>query len=199
MGRLHALALLRFAVLDVDRERSIRPVGQGDHEAGVEAAEAVGVARVEASGRVRELHSGDATGSLGPPGVNGPISSVEIGGEVAEQVDRQRFRREQVGPEALVIEVLVRLDERRTVPGGRHGLRGEEAGAALAGETKVEVAADQARRRTRSGPMGSDRVPVGLAPSRVVVADRATELGHLRPASDPVVVQPAMSGLEFLL
>jgi hypothetical protein len=130
--------------------------------------------------------------------VDGPVGSVQVSREVAEKVDRQRLGGEQVGPEALVVEPLVRLDERGADPGGRDGPLGEEGRPTLSREVEVEAAADQARRRARTVPMGPDRVAVELAPHRVVVSDRSTELGHLRAARHPVVVQPAMSSLELL-
>src|SRR6478672_11666223 len=52
------------------------------------------------------------------------IGKGEIGREIAEQVEGERFRREQVRPESLVVEALVRLDER----GPR--TRGAQCGAA---------------------------------------------------------------------
>ena len=188
VSRLDALALRRFAVLDVDRKGSVGPVGEGEHEDGVKGAEAVGVARIEPPGRVREAHVGDPARCRRPPGVHRPVGSVQVGGEVAEQVDRKRLGGQQVGPEALVVEDLVRLDERPAGPGGREGPSGEEARPALPREVEVEAAADESGRRTRPVPVRPDRVPVDLAPHRVVVADCSPELGHLRPARYPVVV-----------
>jgi hypothetical protein len=110
----------------------------------------------------------------------------------------KRFGGQQVGPEALVVEDLVRLDERRAGPGRGERARGEERRSALAGETDIEVAAEQARRRARPNAMGANRVAVGRPPHRVVIADPAAELGQLRVATHLVVVQPAVGTFKFL-
>jgi hypothetical protein len=41
--------------------------------------------------------------------VNGCVGPIQIGGEIAEQVDRERFGRQEVGPEPLVVEDLKRF------------------------------------------------------------------------------------------
>jgi hypothetical protein len=99
--------------------------------------------------------------------VNYSVGSIEIHGEVAEQIDRQGFGRQQISPEASLIEV------------------------------EIDVAADQAWLRFRSHAMGADRVAVVLPPHRMVEAHPAAELGQLRVATNPVVVQPAVFVLEL--
>src|SRR4029453_8636683 len=115
-----------------------------------------------------------------------------------EQVDRHRFGGKQVGPEALVVEDLVRLDERRAGPGRGGRARGEDRRPPLRGETEIEVAADQARRRAWPNAMGANRVAVGHPPHRVVIADPAAEIGPLRVATYLVVFQPAVGSFKLL-
>ena len=131
--------------------------------------------------------------------MHGAVGPFGVGGEVAEQVHRQRLGRQQVGPEALVVEALMGLDERRAGPRRRDRLRGEERRSALRGEVEVELAADQTRRRARTGSMGPYGMAVGLAPHRVVVADRAAELSHSGLAWQRIMVEPAVRGLELRL
>ena len=58
-----------------------------------------------------EADVGDGAGRVRPPGVDGPVGQPEVGGQVAEEVEGHRRRRQEVGPQALVIEALVRLDD----------------------------------------------------------------------------------------
>ena len=91
------------------------------------------------------------------------------------------------------------LDERRAGSGGRNCPRGEEGRPARTREVEVETAADLAQWRTGPAALGSDRVPVGLAPHGVVESHRPAELGQLGPAGYPVEVQPTVGGFELSL
>ena len=47
-----------------------------------------------------------------PPGPHQALGEVEIGGEVAEEVEGERRRPQQVRPEPLPVDALIRLDHR---------------------------------------------------------------------------------------
>jgi hypothetical protein len=120
-------------------------------------------------------HANDSVGgparSRRPPGVDGPVGAVRVGGDVAEQVDRKRLGGQQVGPQALVVEDLVRLDERSAARAAATDLVVRNVAHAVSGGVEVEAAADQARRRPRAVPMGLDWLPIDLMPARVVELD----------------------------
>ena len=179
----------------------LRPVAEVEHERGVEGAEAVQVGGIEAARRVREADLGDGAGRVRPPGVDGPVGQLEVGGQVAEEVERHRRRPQEVGPQSLVVEALVRLDRGRSRPRRVERAGGEEVRAGLTGVVEREAAADGTRRLsfTRNDRLRSDRVAVRLTPPRLLVAQPPAELGHLRPTRHAVVGFPTVRGLEFPL
>ena len=79
--------------------------------------------------------------------MDGAVGECEIGREVAEQVERQRLRREEVGPRPLVVEGLVALDRRGSAPRRGEGVGREEGRAGLLAEVERKPAADEPRRR----------------------------------------------------
>jgi len=146
---------------------------------------------------VREANLAHGAGQVRPPGVDGTVGERGVGGEVAEEVERQRRRPEQVGPQALVVEALMRLDERRPRPGRVERGRGDEGRTRLARVLEREAAADQPRRRagTRRDRLGADRMTVGLAPASLVVPRRPAERRHRRPPLHLILGVPAVCGL----
>jgi len=76
--------------------------------------------------------------------MNRVVGEFEVGGEFAEKVDGKRRRPQQVGPEALVVEALVRLDEGRPCARRFTGFRSEKACAGRAGIVERKSAADRA-------------------------------------------------------
>lgn len=139
---------------------------------------------------------------VGPEGVNRVVGEPEIGGEVAEEIEGQRRRPQQVGPQPLVIEALLAFDERRSCSRGGERVGGEEVGAGFSAVVEWKAASDEAHvlvGGARCDRLRTDRVPMRLTPLRLVVAKPATELGHLRPPRHAVLGLPAVRGLEFLL
>src|SRR6266576_1689387 len=59
--------------------------------------------RIKATRRVREAHVGNAAWCVRPPGVDCPVGEPDVTRQVAEQVEAQRRRPEEVGPQPLVI------------------------------------------------------------------------------------------------
>ena len=110
VGRLRGLRLGALVVLDVDGDDPLRSVAEVEYERGVERPEAVEVRGIRRPGECAKRTS-QTTGRIRPPGVDGPVGQREVGGEVAEEVEGERLRREEVGPQSLVVEALVRLDE----------------------------------------------------------------------------------------
>ena len=189
-------------VLGVDGDDPLRPVAEVEHERRVEGAEAVEVGRVEAAGRVREADVAHGAGRVRPPRVDGAVGQPEVGGQVAEEVEGQRRRPQEVGPQPLVVEALVRLDDGRSRPRRVERAGGEEVRAGLPRVGEREAASDGTYRHAagfRHDRLRADRVAVRLAPARLVVAQPASERGHLRPPRHPVLGLPAVRGLELLL
>ena len=98
VAQLRDLDLHPFVVLGVHGHDPAGPVVEVEDEDGVERPEAVEVRGVEPAGRVGEAHLGHGPRCVRPPGAHGPVGSCEVGGQVAEQVEGQRRRPQQVGP-----------------------------------------------------------------------------------------------------
>ena len=94
-------------VAGVESDDPLCPVGEVEHERGVEIDEVAGVAHVETAGRVCEADVGHGARRIRPPRVDGPVGPREVGGEVAEEVEGHRRRPQELGPQSLVIEALV--------------------------------------------------------------------------------------------
>ena len=185
-------------VLDVERDDPLRAVVEGEHESRSERPEAVQVCRIETTGRMREADGTHDAGRIRPPLLDGAAGEPEIAGEVAEKVEGQRRRREEIGPQSLVVEALVRLDGR--CPGLRRveRARTDEVRPGRLPVRERHPAPDESCLAT-VGP-GSDRLrtdgmPVGLTPLRLVVAHPSAERGHLRTPWYVVVAFPAVSAL----
>src|SRR5258706_5570024 len=151
---------------------------------------------------MREAHIGHSARRVRPARVDGPVGPRDVAGEVAEEVERHRWRPEELGPQSLVIEALVRLAYRR--PGSRSLERGrrEEVRARLFRVVERETV-PHGPRRAGAGfgcdRLRTDRVVVGLPPLRLVVARPSTERGHRRTPRHLVLLVPAVRGLELLL
>jgi hypothetical protein len=143
-------ARLRFPPLDalvvfgVDAQDPSRPVAEVEHEREVEGDEVAEVGPIETPRRVREADVAHRAGHVRPPGVDGPAGEPKVGGKVAEEVDGQRRRPEEVGPQSLVIEALVRFRDGRSGPRRVECAGGEEIRARLSGVGQRETASDQA-------------------------------------------------------
>jgi hypothetical protein len=180
-------------ILDVDGDKTAVELEQR-----VEGAEAVQVGGIEPPRRVREANVDDPARRVRPPGVRGAVGEPEVGREVAEEVERGGRRPQQVGPDALVVDALVRLDDRCAVP--HCGVRGrrDEIRAGLARVVERQSAADRSRGLSfRRNRLRSDRMSLPLAPPCLVKAVAAAELRHLRTAGDLVLAVPAEGRLKF--
>ena len=98
--------------------------------------------------------------------VDGPVGEPEVGSEVAEQVEAQGHRRQEIGPQPLVIEALVTLDQRRSCTHRVKCAWGDEVRAGLSGEGERKAAPDESRR-----PL-SGRGAIGCEPIGYPVASR---------------------------
>ena len=201
IGRLRLLVLVALVVLGVDADHRSLAAADVEHERHVEGAEAVEVCGVEAPRRVGEADVAHGAGRVGPPRVHGAVGPREVGGQVAEQVEAQGGRRQEVGPQPLVVEALVGLGDRRARAGGGERAGGEEAGTRVAPVVEREPAADEPDRcaRSRHDRLGADRVTVRLAPLRLVVAQPAAVRRHRRSSRHAIVGLPAVRGLELPL
>ena len=104
-----------------------------EHERDVEREEIAEPGRIEPPRRMREADVAHRAGSIRPPGVDGAIGEPEVGGQVAEEVESQRRRPQEVGPQAPVIEALVRFRDGRRGPRRVECTCGEEVRAGLSG------------------------------------------------------------------
>ena len=132
--------------------------------------------------------------------MHGAVGPPDVSAEVAEQVEAQRLRRQQVGPQALVVEALLALDERRAGAGGgqRRGRHEPRARGAAVVERHSATDGTDGDGGPRDDRLRADRVPVRLAPLRLVVPGAAAEHRHCGAAGDAVVGLPAVGGLQFL-
>jgi hypothetical protein len=96
--------------------------------------------------------------------VDGPVCQPEVGGQVAEEVERHRRRGQKVGPESLVIEALVRFDDGGSGPRRVECACGEEVRAGLSGVGELQPAPDESRRPTVGrGAIGCEPMGCPLA------------------------------------
>jgi hypothetical protein len=161
----------RLVVLRVERDDTPGPVADVEHERDVEIAEASEVRGIEAARRVREADLGDRAGRVRPPCVDGFVCKLEIRGEVAEEIECQRRRPQELGPQSLVVEALVRLDEGRPCPRRRERGRGEERRAGLARVIERQAAPE----RTRWLPLArNDRLRTASRTMRLQQSSRGT-------------------------
>src|ERR1700752_3476443 len=143
---------------------------------------------------MREADGAHGAGRVRPPCVDGPVGEPQVRGEVTEEVEGQGRRPEELCPQALVIEALVRFDDRgasrrRLVRGG-----GEEGRARLAGVLEREATPGWPGRRAcaRDDRLGADRVPVRLPPPRLVETHAWPVVGHLLAPRYAVLGLPAV-------
>ena len=134
--------------------------------------------------------------------MDGPVGEPEVGGQVSEEVEGHRRRRQEVGPNSLVIEALVTFGDGRSGPRRVECARGQEVRAGLFGIGERKAAPDRSGRFTfgsRGDRLRTDRVSLRLTPPCLVVAQPPTELGQLRFPRHTVFGFPAMQGLELFL
>ena len=177
---------------------TLRPVARVEHDRDIERAEAVEERRIESARRMREADFAHGAGRVRPPVVDGPVGLLHVSSQIAEEIEGKRLRRQEVGPQALVIEALMRFDEGRPCPCRTEGIRREQVRAGLVGVGERQTAADRSRRRTarsRCVRLRADGMSVRLAPLRLVVARSSAELGHLRSPRHAVVGFPAVRSL----
>jgi hypothetical protein len=91
--------------------------------------------------------------------VHGAVRELQVRGQVAEQVDGQRRRPQQVGPQPLVVEALARLDDGRSCFRRRECARRDEVRAGLARVLERQPAPEEPRRLVAFGASGC--VPIG--------------------------------------
>ena len=84
------------------------PVVEVEHEGGIERAQVAEVGRIETARGVLEAHLAHGARCIRPPGVDCSIGKREVGGQIAEQVEAHRVRRQQVGPQSLVVDARSR-------------------------------------------------------------------------------------------
>jgi len=130
--------------------------------------------------------------------VDGAVGEREVAGRLAEEVERKRWRPQEVRPQPLMIEALVRLDEGRSRPRRGEGAGGDEVRAGLARVGERQPAPDGRTVPPGRGAIGCD--PIGcpfFSRPRLLLTQPATELGHLRPTRHAVVRFPAVGGLKL--
>ena len=147
-----------------------------------------------------EADLADGARGVGEQRTDGAVGAFEIAGQIAEQVEGEGRGPQQICPGPLVIEALVRLDD--GTPRLRSGQRAvrQKRRAGLARIRERDPAPDESGRpiaRPRIDRLRSDRVPVGLPPSCVVIAQPTSEIGHPGPTRDEVLRLPAVRRLKL--
>jgi hypothetical protein len=85
------------------------------HEDGVEGSPVVEVAAVSSARGPLEAELGHLLHPVGPPGLRRAGGKLEVGGELPKQVEAHRLRRQQVGPQAFLLDELVCLRPRQPI------------------------------------------------------------------------------------
>ena len=198
--RLRSLPLQGLVVLLVDGDDGVRPVVPVEHQRRIERPEAVQPFRVEATRRVGESDLRDLARRVTPPGADGPIGQRKVGGEITEEVEGEGFRRQEVRPEAVMVEALLPLDERGPCPRRGEGRRRHEVRAGLLPVGERDPASDWSWVGTgaRAMRLVADRDPVGLAPAGLMEASSLAERRHGGSPRRDVARFPAVGGLERL-
>ena len=143
--RLRRLRSVDVVVPGHETEDPLRAVAELEHERDVERDEVAEPRRIETARRVREADVDDASRHVRPPRVDGPVGEREVVGQVAEEVERQRRRPEELGPQSLVVEALVRFDEGRSRSCSVERVRGDEGRAGFLRVVERETAPDGSR------------------------------------------------------
>ena len=193
------LRLQALVVGHVDRHDAVRAILPREHERRVELPQAVQPLRLEPPGRVEEPHVHDTARRVGEPGVDEAVGPRVVGCEVAQQVEGERLGRQQVRPQALVIDALLALDDRGS---GRDRLERGRRHEARTGVTAVgqrDPAPDRPRidAGTRRKWLGPDRVTLALAPAGLVQPGPLSERRHRGAPGNDVTRLPAERGLEL--
>ena len=131
-----------------DADDPLGVVAEIEYERDVPRDEVAEPGRIEPARRVREADLGHSAWRIRPPRVDGAVGEPEVGGQVTEQVEAERRRPQEVGPQPLVIEALVTFDDRRSGLRRVERARGDEVRAGLLGVGEREAAADGSCRRT---------------------------------------------------
>ena len=201
VARLGGLGLHPLVVLDGDAYDPVRPVSEVEHEGGIEGAQAVQVRGVEAAWRVCEADVTDGAGRLRPPGMDSTVGKRAIRGQVAEEVEGERRRPQEVGPQSLMVEALVSFGHGRSGSRRLEGSSGEKGGAGLTGVGEREAASDGSSRlavQPRCDRLEADGMTVCLTPKRLFVAQPSPEGGQVGLSGNSIVGFPAMHRLELL-
>src|SRR4029079_14668628 len=115
------------------------------------------------------------------------------------QVERERLGGEEVGPEALLIDALLALDD--CCPGldRLERSRRDEVRPGLAAIGQRDPTPDRPRidARTRRVRLRPDRMTLALAPPRLVEPGPLPERRHWRPPWNQVARLPAERGLKL--
>ena len=115
--RLRGLRLGPVVVLRVDRDDTLGSVADVEHERDVERDEVAGVVEVEARRGVGEPNVAHRDPAHPATRCGSHVGELEVGGQIAEQVEGECGRPQQIRPQALPIERLVwflRGESRRT-------------------------------------------------------------------------------------
>ena len=159
-ARLRWLPPVHLVVRGHDADDPLCPVPEIEHERDVERDEVAEPGRIEPPRRVREADVAHGARHVGPPRVDGPVGEPEVGRQVAEQVEGQRRRPQELRPQSLVIEALVRFDDGRASLGRLVCGGGEEGRAGVAGVLEREATPGRTGRlRLSRGTIGCE--PIG--------------------------------------
>ena len=199
-GRLRQLPPVHVVVARHDAEDPVRAVAEVEHECRVKVDEVAEPRGIEPARRVREANVVDRAGHVRQPRVNGSVGKRVVRREIAEEVEGQRRRPQEIGPQALMVEALVPFDGRRPRSRRLERVLREEGGSGLARIVEGKTPADRTRRLSFAPDdrLGADRVSACLPPARLDVAQPPPEVRQLRAPRHVVFGLPAVRGLELL-
>jgi hypothetical protein len=158
-----------LVVLRLDADDRMRAATGVDFECRVEGALVAEEGQVAAPWRVLEAYAHRSAGRIRPPRVDCTLRCIAVGGDVTEQVEAQRHRREEVGKEPILAEHLEWLWCREPRAHGPERARCDEVRAGRAREAELEPAAHRGRARPtsrRAGPQSGNPVLHASAPGQ---------------------------------
>jgi hypothetical protein len=145
---------------------------------GVEGGPVSQIPAVSATWRPLEKDLGHLRYPPRPPHLRRPGGQLQVGGQLPEEVETHRLRGQQVTPEALLLDELVRLRLFQSLSDLLQDGRRQEV-PARSSLVRVQAAAQDTRLappRLAAGVVDAGRQPLFLRPQRCQQASLAAEL-----------------------
>jgi hypothetical protein len=165
-------------LLDLDADEAATPGGRGVEKDGVEGGPVSQISAVSPARGLLEADLGYLPYPPRPPHLRRPGGQLQVGGQLPEEVETHRLGGQQVTPEALLLDELVRLRLCQPLSDLLQDGRRQEV-PARSGLIRVQAAAQDTRLappRLAAGVVDAGRQALFLPPQRCQQAGLAAEL-----------------------